>query len=54
MSGDAPDFNNTETRVVIKFVSQKQSAEGNSRHSDGNIRGNYAIVGHSQKLGGPV
>ena len=35
---DARDFNNIETRVVIKFFSlQRQGAEGNARHSDRNI-----------------
>ena len=35
---DACDFNNIETRAVIKFFfSTRQDAEGNSRHSDGNI-----------------
>ena len=35
---DARDFNNIETRAVIKiFFSARQGAEGNSRHSDGNI-----------------
>ena len=33
------DFNNIETRAVIKFFffPARQGAEGNSRHSDGNI-----------------
>jgi len=32
MSGDARDFNNIETRAVIKFFfSARQGAEGNSR-----------------------
>ena len=36
---DARDFNNIETRAVIKFFffSTRQGAEGNSRHSDRNI-----------------
>jgi hypothetical protein len=36
---DARDFNNIETRAVIKifFCSARQGAEGNSRHSDRNI-----------------
>ena len=35
---DARDFNNIETRAVIKFFPPaKQGAEGNSRHSDRNI-----------------
>jgi len=32
----------------------RQGAEGNSRHSDRNIRGICNIVRHRQKLGGPV
>ena len=36
---DARDFNNIETRAVIKvfFFFARQGAEGNSRHSDRNI-----------------
>jgi len=35
---DARDFNNLETRAVIKFFfSARQGAEGNSHHSDRNI-----------------
>jgi len=36
---DARDFNNIETRAVIKvtFSPARQGAEGNSRHSDRNI-----------------
>jgi len=56
MSGDASDFNNMETRAVIKFFfpPARQGAEGNSRHSDRNIRRTCTIVCHRQKLGGPV
>jgi len=55
MSGDARDFNNMEIRAVIKFYFlARQGAEGNSRHSDINIRGTRTIVCHRQKLGGPV
>jgi len=50
MSGDARDFNNMKTRAVIKSPC-KQSAEGNSRHFDRNIRGTCTIVCHRQKLG---
>jgi len=53
MSGDARDFNNIETRAVIIFFSDRQGAEGNSRHSDRNIRGTYTIVRHRQKTGWP-
>jgi len=34
---DARDFNNIETRAVIKFFSARQGAEGNSHHSERNI-----------------
>ena len=36
---DARDFNNIETRAVIKFsfFPARQGAEGNSRHTDRNI-----------------
>ena len=55
MSGDVRDFNNIETRAVIKyfFFPARQGAEGNSRHSEINIRGTCTMVSHSQKLGGP-
>ena len=33
---------------------ERQGAERNSRHSDGNIRGTCTIVCHCQKLGGTV
>jgi len=56
MSGDARDFNNTETRAVFKFFffPARQGPEGNSRNSDKIIRGTCTIVCHRQKLGGPV
>ena len=55
ISGDAQDFNNTETRaVIIFFFPARQGAEGNPRHSDTNIRGTCTIVCHRQKLGDPV
>ena len=46
MPGDARDFNNMETRAVIKFYffPAKQGAEGNSRHSDTNIKGNILLT----------
>jgi len=50
--GDARDFNNMETRALIKFFPARQGAEGNLRHSDRNIRGTCTIVCHRQKLGG--
>jgi len=54
MSGDARDFNNIETRAVIKSPPESQDAEGNANHSDRNIKGICTIVCHRQKLGGPV
>ena len=36
------------------FFPTRQGAKGNSRYSDGNIRGTCTIVCHRQKLGGPV
>ena len=46
-SGDARNFNNIETRAVIRFLffsPARQGAEGISRHSDRNIRGICTIV----------
>ena len=55
MSGDARDFKNSETRAVIKFFfPARQGAEGNSHHSDRNIRGTCIIICQRQKLSGPV
>ena len=49
MSGDARDFNNMDTRAVMKFFfPARQGAEGNSRHSDRNIRATCTIVCHRQ------
>jgi len=36
------------------FPPARQGAEGNSRHSDRNIRGTRTFVCHRPKLGGPV
>jgi len=54
--GDARDFNNIETRAVMKifFPPARQGAEGNSRHSERNTRGTCTVVCHGQKLSGPV
>jgi len=43
-SGDARDFNNIETRAVIKFLFflQGKTPKGNSRLSDRNILGEHA------------
>ena len=47
MSGNTHNFNNIEMRAVIKFFPpEKQSAEGNSRHSHRNIRRTSTIVCH--------
>jgi hypothetical protein len=56
MSGDARDFNNIESQALIKnfFFPARQGAEGNSRHSERNIKGTCTIVCQRQKLGGPV
>ena len=54
MSGDIRNFNNIETRSVNKFFPARQGAEGNSCHSDTNIRETCTIVCHRRKLGGPV
>jgi len=56
MLGDARDFNNMETRAVIKyfFFPARKGAKGNSRHSDRNMRETRTIACHRQKLGGPV
>ena len=53
ISGDAHDFNNMETRALIKFF-LRHSAEGNLRHDERNIREKCTIVCHRQKLGDPV
>ena len=50
LSGDSCDFNNIETRAVIKFFPVRQGAEGNLRHSDRNISRTCTIVCHRQKL----
>ena len=44
---DARDFNNIETRAIIKvfFFSARRGAEGNSRHSDRNISFFSFLVG---------
>jgi len=50
ISGDARDFNNMETRTVINyfFSPARQGGEGNSRHSERNVRGTSTIVCHRQ------
>ena len=54
MSGDARDFNDIDTRDVMKFFfPARQGAEGNSRYFDRKIRGTCTIVRHRQKLGDP-
>ena len=44
-SGDGRDFNKDTWAVIFPAI---QGAEGNSRHSDRNIRGIYTIVCHCQ------
>jgi len=44
MSIDVRDFNNMETRSVIIFFFFMQGTDGNSAHSDRNIRGECTIV----------
>ena len=46
----------TTSRCVLSssFFPARQGAEGNSRHSERNIKGKCTIVCHCQKLGGPV
>ena len=55
MSGDARDFNNIETRAVIKFFFHpaRQGTKGNSRHSDRNNRGNMHRRMPPSKTGSP-
>ena len=54
MSRDTRDFNNMETRGVIKFFfPASQDAEGNIRHSDRNIRGTCTVVCHPTRTGWP-
>jgi hypothetical protein len=45
MSGDARDFNNIETRAINTFFNARKENEGNSRHSQRNIRGNASLYG---------
>jgi len=54
ISDDNRDFNNIETRAVINFFPARQGIEGNSRHSNRNIKGKCTMVCHRQKMGGPV
>jgi len=48
ISAYARDFNNMETRAVIIFFPARQVAEGNSGHSDRNVRETRTIVCHRQ------
>jgi hypothetical protein len=52
MSSDAREFNNIETRALMKLFPSRQGAEGNSSQSDKNISGKCTIVCHRQNLGG--
>ena len=50
---DARDFNNIETRAVIKFFfSSRQDAEGNSRHSTETLT--WFLPGRGKDLSGPL
>ena len=48
-------FQQQGARTVIRFFFSpaRKEAEGNSGHSERNIRGTCTIVFHRQKLGGP-
>jgi len=52
---DARDFNNIETRAVIKsfFFPARQDAEGNSRHSDRKIIACF-LPGRAKDLSAPL
>jgi len=57
MSEDARDFNDIETRAVIKFYFPLQSQAPKDIHdilTDRNISGTCTTVCHRQKLGGTV
>jgi len=53
MSGDARDFNNIETRAVIKFFFSRQGAEGNSRRTEKKTLGEHAQSYATVKTGWP-
>ena len=53
MSGDARDFNNMETRAVIKFFFLQGRAP-KEIHAILTETGTCTIVCHCQKFGGPV
>jgi hypothetical protein len=53
MSGDVHDIN-IKTRAANFIFPARQRTEGNSCHSDTNIRGNYTILCYHQRLGGMV
>jgi hypothetical protein len=55
MSGDVRDFNNIETRAVIKyfFLQDKATKEIDAILVE-KLGGTCTIVCHRQKLGGPV
>jgi hypothetical protein len=48
MSGEVRDSNKIEMQALIKFCSARQGDEGNSGHSDRNIRGTCTIVCYRQ------
>ena len=49
---DAYDFNNIETRAVIKFFPARQGAKGNSRHSDKTLA--CFLPGRAKDLSAPL
>ena len=51
---DVRDFKNIETLAVKFYFLAKQDEEGNSHHSDRNIRIICTIVCHRQIMGAPV
>ena len=53
-SGEARNFNNIETRVVIKYFFLQGKALKEIHAILTNIRGTCTILCHRQKLGGPV
>ena len=44
----------SRSEISSFFPPVRQGAEGNSRHSDRNIRGTCTVACHRQKLGGPI
>jgi hypothetical protein len=51
MSGEGLNFNNIKSRAIIKFFFERQEAEGNSGHSDRNIKGDIHHLKPPSKTG---